>query len=66
MISRDGEAFAVSCDECGDGDIHETDDFGEVIAEIKREGWQIRHGAQGWVHKCPDCAKGARRQRRML
>lgn len=54
MIQRDGTTQQIVCDECGaEGAC--SDDFNDMIAEAKADGWRIAKPEGRWVHECKDC-----------
>lgn len=57
MIERDPPYFFdVSCDTCSAGEERiESQEFTEVVKEIKDLGWRVRPDSDGWEHTCPDC-----------
>lgn len=56
MIDRQGNRVLIECDSCPEvfeGD--EGDEFKDVWAQAKRDGWQTRNIAHEWLHGCPKC-----------
>lgn len=56
MIDRQGARIIFECDSCDatlEGDDHE--EFKEVWAAAKEEGWRTRKIGGEWVHACPRC-----------
>jgi hypothetical protein len=55
MILRTNGQQYVAC-ECGEElEAFDPDDFGFMIADAKREGWQVALEGGEWVHRCPTC-----------
>lgn len=62
MIEEDFDGwggFAVHCDRCSYAEEYNEETFGELIATIKSEGWQIHKTEDGWEHICPNCVATA-------
>lgn len=58
MIDRQGRKVLIECDSCDQ--VFEGDDgqeFAEVWADAKRDGWSTRKIANEWLHGCPKCGK---------
>lgn len=54
-IERRGRNQYLACD-CGEETYEfDRDDFGDMIAAARRDGWQIDNERGEWVHRCPDC-----------
>lgn len=54
-IEREGRQVTFCCDTCPE--VSETgDDFHELLAEAKAEGWRVFKVGDEWCHACPDCA----------
>lgn len=56
MIDRYLNTIRIICDECGEtyeGDRDE--EFHDVWAGAKSDGWYARKIDDEWVHGCPDC-----------
>ena len=57
-ILREGRKIIVDCDSCPEqfhGEIDE--DFGDVLAAARREGWHVARVADEWLHGCPKCGR---------
>jgi len=56
---EDAYGFSVSCDFCSDYFEYESEDFSEVIEEIKIREWKFSKDEKDeWTHKCPACQEG--------
>ncbi len=59
MIQHDRKLSLMTlvCDDCGDelGDEFDNDDFSEMLASAKKEGWRVVREEREWKHYCPDC-----------
>ena len=56
MIDRQGHKILIECDSCSEVFTGEEDqEFAEVWAEAKRDGWRTRKIAEEWVHGCRKC-----------
>lgn len=57
-IKRYCGEVSVECDDCGE-ELTESDvdveGFDELLAAIKKDGWDIQQISGKWVHFCPDC-----------
>lgn len=51
---KDGD-YQVSCDYCSYDAEASADDWADLIAGLKDEGWKIRKMDNEWKHKCPEC-----------
>lgn len=61
MIERvNSVCFDVSCDTCSFIDVIDAEEFSEVVAKIKSDGWRISKDGNEWTHTCPSCAEGER------
>ena len=50
------EKFVVWCDECNTPREFEDVSWGDMIEELKEEGWWFTKDKGGeWSHACPDC-----------
>lgn len=57
-ILNEGRKVIVDCDSCSaqfSGEIDE--DFGEVLAAARREGWKVARIDDQWLHGCPKCGR---------
>jgi hypothetical protein len=57
-ISRTARQITVECDSCSNtfpGEIDE--EFGEVLAAAKRDGWHVAKIAGEWLHGCRKCGR---------
>lgn len=52
----DYNVIAFVCDECGDAEQTDSQDFFEAWHEIKQIGWTARKVDNNWVHFCKDCS----------
>lgn len=56
MIERQGAKVIICCDSCdATFDGVDGEEFNDVWASAKREGWSVRKIANEWLHGCPDC-----------
>ena len=56
MIDRQHNCIVIECDSCSEtfsGD--EGEEFSEVWASAKRDGWTTRKIANEWLHGCSKC-----------
>lgn len=56
MIDRQGRKILIECDSCAEvftGD--DGDEWADVWAAAKRDGWRTRQIAGEWLHGCPKC-----------
>ena len=60
MIERDafdGDVFEIACDSCPeDIELDTGGDWGDLIKQLKDDGWKIRKEGEEWKHYCPGCA----------
>lgn len=56
-IERADLGVYISCDECGEDfdESHDHDEFHQMIAAAKAEGWQIVQVRGDYEHYCPTC-----------
>ena len=55
----DAYGFVVNCDFCPDYFEYESEDFLEVVEEVKSRGWKFSKNEKGeWTHKCVACQEG--------
>lgn len=54
MINRDGKFKSIVCDTCG-SETEANDNFNELIADAKTEGWEFKPDGSGWKHTCQPC-----------
>lgn len=57
-IERADRQIIVECDSCPEqfkGEIDE--EFRDVMASAKREGWHVAKVANEWLHGCPRCGR---------
>jgi hypothetical protein len=57
MIETEYDTYEVCCDYCSyciDG-IYE--EWADIIARMRSEGWRTRKINSEWRHKCPTCVK---------
>lgn len=47
--------ITISCDECGEDYVADTDDFHDAIDEYKEMGHTVRMEDGAWHHYCEDC-----------
>ncbi len=60
-IIKNGRERAIECDECPETtDEFDKDDFAQMVATAKADGWQIEPTGDGYSHRCPDCRVGDR------
>lgn len=66
-IERQYRLTNLVCD-CGvrQRGSYRPDQFEEMIADARRDGWRIRKVAGEWEHDCPDCAAQPPKQRSLL
>jgi len=57
MIEKQHGQQALMCDSCDDSlGFFERDEFQEMIADAKGQGWKITpDGEGGWSHLCGSC-----------
>lgn len=56
MIDRQGRRILIECDSCDEVfQGEEGEEFADVWAGAKSEGWRTRKVADEWVHGCPKC-----------
>lgn len=61
MIERSwNDEYRVECDGCGDEFFVETEEWKEVLDELKEREWKYRNNAGDWEHYCPDCVQRER------
>ena len=56
MIDRQHNKIVIECDSCNEvfeGEEHE--EFTDVWARAKRDGWRTRKIAGEWLHGCQRC-----------
>lgn len=57
-IENRGRQVIVDCDSCSAQFAGEIDEeFAEVLAGAKREGWKVAKVAGEWLHGCPKCGR---------
>lgn len=56
MIERYDGMIEMVCDGCGEvrGPVP-SNEFEELVAEAKTEGWLLRKEDDEWQHNCRDC-----------
>jgi len=57
MIDKGYGKIQVQCDNCGVSvsDTYDNEDFSIMIADIKRDDWNISKLKDEWIHTCSDC-----------
>lgn len=69
MITRDGDGFVCTCDDCGDveaidgADLPAVGRWQAMIQELKAMQWRIVKKRDGWAHFCPVCDDAWRDER---
>lgn len=51
----DYNVIAFVCDDCGEVEQTDSQDFFEAWEEVKQVGWIARKEDDGWQHLCKDC-----------
>ena len=51
-------SFDVNCDFCSNYLEVDSDDFKDVLKEMKFYGWKTFKKDNEWVNKCPACGEG--------
>ncbi|MFA6091209.1 MAG: hypothetical protein WC774_05565 [Candidatus Gracilibacteria bacterium] len=54
--NKDFGGTTVICDECGDFEDYDEEDWSELSKIIKEDGWQIKKDGD-WLHICPSCVE---------
>jgi len=57
-IERSGNTVMIVCDTCGEEyQGEQNEQFSDVWASAKRDGWRVRKIANEWLHGCdkPRC-----------
>lgn len=49
--------YDVHCDHCSHVDSYDADDWGELLSEMRRDGWRFDEVSGEWEHTCPSCAE---------
>lgn len=58
MIQKYKGTMELVCDKCGDNrPPYDDDEFNEMIASAKGEGWSITRQDGHWTHECGDCVR---------
>lgn len=56
MIQRDGDERQLCCDNCGaESHVVGSDEFQNLVDDLKADKWKIRSTSAGWTHHCPNC-----------
>lgn len=56
MIDRQGLKVLIECDSCEEVfEGEDREEFTDVWANAKRDGWRTKKIADEWVHSCPRC-----------
>jgi uncharacterized protein YycO len=56
-IERDDGVYVAICDDCGDTEDFNLDDFSDVVDAMKERGWKSKKIDNEWENHCPDCVK---------
>jgi hypothetical protein len=54
-IDRDADGIAFTCDNCGEVDDTQENDFQTAVVAIQMHGWTIRKKDGEWEHFCRTC-----------
>ncbi len=56
MIDRQGNRVLIECDSCEEVfEGEEDEEFQQVWAAAKRDGWRTKKIGDEWVHGCDKC-----------
>jgi hypothetical protein len=55
LIDRQHGRIVIECDACEATFEADSDEWAEVWASAKRDGWHARKLQSIWLHECPDC-----------
>jgi hypothetical protein len=56
-IENNGRSFDVNCDFCSYGEVVYVNEFCEVTAYMRTEGWMSTCSSEGWMNRCPACVE---------
>ena len=48
--------YEVECDDCGEGDAFNADDWQDLMSQMKDDGWTKKKVDDEWEHYCPACS----------
>ena len=57
-IDKEGSAYVLRCDICGDKALQDFDDFEDAVRYKKDNGWKSQWDKYGWEDVCPECQEG--------
>ena len=49
------QKYDVNCDHCSYNWQFEVEDWGDLMTQMKDDGWTIRKKGEEWEHVCSEC-----------